>query len=112
MTCESRRWLAGGISRIFDLSFLGFPPAPAQAPENEGQRLMREILRQTAEVERLAQESDQLRASVDLGQADVHRLYRKNRALNQQLQLLTSAYESTFTMGNVDKLLDQNVAER
>ena len=73
---------------------------------------MREILRQTAEVERLAQEGDQLRASVDLGQADVHRLRRKNRALNQQLQLLTSAYESAFAMENVDKLLDQGVAER
>jgi len=64
---------------------------------------MREILRQTAEVEWLAQEGDQLRASVDLVQADVHRLNRKNRALNQQLQLLTSAYESAFELGNVDK---------
>ena len=73
---------------------------------------MREILRKTVEVERLAQENHQLQAVLDLGQADVRRLNQKNRALNQQLQLLTSAYESAFAPGNMDKSLVLSGAQR
>jgi predicted nuclease with TOPRIM domain len=81
------------------LSTLGSTPAL----ETDGQLLLRKIQREVSEIERLTHENRELLANIDLGRAAVQNLTKKNRALNQQFQLLSSAYEASLGQLNVDK---------
>jgi predicted nuclease with TOPRIM domain len=65
--------------------------------------LLRKIQREVSEIERLTHENRELLANIDLGRAAVQNLTKKNRALNQQFQLLSSAYEASLGQLNVDK---------
>ncbi|WP_338924692.1 hypothetical protein V0M98_34300 (plasmid) [Pseudomonas silesiensis] len=87
--------------RSFGLVFSTLGSTPAL--ETDGQLLLRKIQREVSEIERLTHENRELLASIDLGRATLHNLTRKNRALNQQFQLLSSAYEASLGQLNVDK---------
>lgn len=69
---------------------------PSPVPVADDQQLMRRILLETSEVERLTQENRDLLASIELGRADVQAIRRKNKALNQQLELLSSVHEDSL----------------
>jgi cell division protein FtsB len=79
-------------NRDLVLSSLHASPAPVADVD----QLMRRILLETSEVERLTQVNRDLLANIQLGRADVQTLSRKNKALNQQLELLSSVYEDSL----------------
>lgn len=66
------------------------------------EQLAHRILLASTEVERLIQVNRDLLASIELGRADVKTLRRKNVALNQQLELLSSVLEDSVAQLKVD----------